>query len=313
MHLATIRQLQYLLAVVELRHFGQAAKRCFVTQSTLSSGVQELEAVLGAQLLERTKRKVLPTPLGLELADRAREILKISGDIIELAQIIKKPLCTEIRLGIIPTIAPFLLPKVLPPLRVLFPELALLLIEDQSQQLLQRLESGELECAILALPYPLGKLESQLIGEESFWVALPDGDPLAEQERISSDDLPMERLLLLEEGHCLRDHAMSVCRGGESDAQFPRTRSTAPFQGTSLYTLIEMVAWGQGITLVPAMALHSPLLSQANIQLRLLDEPGAHREIALVWRATSHQKAGFMLLAKQLTELMVCDKQKTGG
>ncbi len=297
MYLPTIRQLQYLLAVVELRHFGHAAERCFVTQSTLSSGIQELEQALGAQLIERTKRKVLPTPLGLEIAEKARGILETSSDIISLAHKDKNSLSGEVRLGAIPTIAPYLLPKVLPPLRQAFPELALLLIEDQSARLLQRLESGEIDCAILALPYPVGKLESQMIGAEPFWVALPGDDPLTEQSQIKSSELPMERLLLLEEGHCMRDHAISACHRESSSA-------TTPFQGTSLYTLIEMVSGGQGITLVPEMALDSALLSQTAIELRPLDEPGPHREIALVWRATSHLKSDLELLAAKLAELM---------
>ncbi len=246
MYLPTIRQLQYLLAVVELRHFGQAAERCFVTQSTLSSAIQEMEAALGAQLLERNKRKVLATPLGLEIAEKARKILEISSSIIGLTRKSNKPLTGEIRLGSIPTIAPFLLPKVLPPLQKAFPELSLLLIEGQSADLLRRLESGDIDCAILALPYPLGKLESQLIAEESFWVALPNGHPLAKLGQIKSDVLPRDQLLMLEEGHCLRDHAMSVCRGKESSVKF---------KGSSLFTLIEMVAWGQGVTFVPEMAL----------------------------------------------------------
>ncbi|VAW88288.1 Hydrogen peroxide-inducible genes activator =_ OxyR [hydrothermal vent metagenome] len=296
MYLPTIKQLQYLLAVVELRHFGQAAERCFVTQSTLSSAIQELEALLGVQLLERTKRKVLPTPTGLELAEQARKILKISYNIIELSNSSKKPLCNEVRLGVIPTIAPFLLPKVLLPLHQAFPELSLLLIEDQSAHLMRRLESGEIDCAILALPYPTEKLESQLIGEEGFWVAMPEGDPLTRKRKISAAELPMERLLLLEEGHCLRDHAMSTCGGSEVKAQF---------QGSSLYTLIEMVAWGQGVTLVPAMALESPLLKHARIELRPLDAPTPHRQMALVWRATSYQKNNMVVLADKLAELMV--------
>ncbi len=295
MYLPTIKQLQYLLAVVELRHFGQAAERCFVTQSTLSSAIQELETLLGVQLLERTKRKVLPTPMGLELAEQARKILKISFNIIELSNSSKKPLCNEVRLGVIPTIAPFLLPKVLLPLHQAFPELSLLLIEDQSALLMKRLESGEIDCAILALPYPTEKLACQLIGEESFWVAMPEGDPLTKKCKISAAELPMERLLLLEEGHCLSDHAMSACGGSEVKVLY---------QGSSLYTLIEMVAWGQGITFVPAMALESPLLKHAKIELRPLDEPTPHRQMALVWRATSYQKNNMLVLADKLAELM---------
>ncbi len=301
MYLPTIRQLQYLLAVIELRHFGHAAERCFVTQSTLSSGIQELETALGAQLLERSKRKVLPTPLGLEIAEKAREILETSSDIIALAHKDKKALSSEIRLGAIPTIAPFMLPKVLPPLRQAFPDLVLMLIEDQSARLLQRLESGEIDCAILAMPYPIGRLQSLTIGAEPFWVALPAKDPLTKYKKISSPALPMERLMLLEEGHCMRDHAISACHRKEGGLT---AQSVIPFQGTSLYTLIEMVSDGQGITLVPEMALDSALLSQVTIELRPLDEPGPHREIALVWRATSHLKADMQLLAGKLVEMM---------
>jgi len=300
MYLPTIKQLQYLLAVVELRHFGHAAERCFVTQSTLSSAIQELEASLGVQLLERTKRKVLPTPLGLAVAEKAREIIRVSSDIIKLSTEDKGLLSGEIRLGAIPTIAPFLLPKVLGPLRQAFPELALLLIEDQSANLLKRLESGEIDCAIFATPYPLGKLESTLISEEQFWVALPKNDPLADQATISADELPMERLLLLEDGHCMRDHAISACRGG--NALSAQTR--AAFQGTSLYTLIEMVSGGQGITLVPEMALDSALLKQAEIELRPLAEKGPHRGIVLAWRPTTHLKQDLQLLAAKLVELI---------
>ncbi len=300
MYLPTIRQLQYLLAVIELRHFGRAAEHCFVTQSTLSSGIQELEAALGAQLIERTKRKVLPTPLGFEVAEKARDILRISSDIIVLSHKDKHPLSGEIRLGTIPTIAPFLLPKVLSPLRQAFPELILLLIEDQSANLLKRLESGEIDCAILAMPYPLGKLESQKIGEELFWVALPKDDPLAKLTRISSDQLSLERLLLLEDGHCLRDHVISACHAKNNHV----SQASAPFQGTSLYTLIEMVSGGQGVTLVPEMALDSALLKQTEIDLRPLAEPGPHRELALIWRSTSHLKSDLKLLAEKLAALV---------
>ena len=300
MYLPTIKQLQYLLAVVELRHFGHAAERCFVTQSTLSSAIQELEASLGVQLLERTKRKVLPTPLGLAVAEKAREVIRISSDIIKLSSEDKGLLSGEIRLGAIPTIAPFLLPKVLAPLRRAFPELALLLIEDQSANLLKRLESGEIDCAIFATPYPLGKLESTLITEEQFWVALPKNDPLADQTTISADELPMERLLLLEDGHCMRDHAISACRGGSEVS----AKTRAVFQGTSLYTLIEMVSGGQGITLVPEMALDSALLKQAEIELRPLAEKGPHRGIVLAWRSTTHLKPDLQLLAAKLVELI---------
>ncbi|HFE37823.1 MAG TPA: hydrogen peroxide-inducible genes activator [Gammaproteobacteria bacterium] len=289
MHLPSVRQLQYLLAVVELRHFGKAAERCFVTQSTLSTGIQELENMLGACLLERTKRKVIPTALGLEIADKARQVLLTSSQILELANSQQPPMIGKLKLGVIPTIAPFLLPKVLPALRTQFPALELFLIEDQSAHLLQRLDFGEIDCAIFALPYELNKYECQRFFQEDFYVAFPVNHPLSQGGPICSDELPVEELLMLEDGHCFKDHALSACH-------FSGLVQKAAFQGTSLYTLIEMVAGNQGITFLPAMAIDSSLTQQARISLRPLAETGPHREIGLVWRPTFHRKRDLQLL-----------------
>ncbi len=297
MHLPSIRQLQYLLAVVELRHFGQAAARCFVTQSTLSTGIQELENLLGAKLLERTKRRVNPTPLGLELADRARHILDLSAGLVETAQSDKEPLTGPLKLGVIPTIGPFLLPRVMPLLRQHFPKLQLYLIEDQTARLLERLISGEIDVAVLALPYELGKLEYQSLWSEDFWVALPSTHPLSEGGPLAAAQLPLDELLLLEEGHCFRDHTLSACQ------REGRQIHTA-FQGTSLYTLIEMVAGGQGITFLPDMAVDTSLAQHQGISLRPLAEASPHREIGLAWRSTYHRKHDLALLGESLTALM---------
>lgn len=295
MYLPSLKQLQYLLAVVELRHFGKAAERCFVTQSTLSTGILELETLLGIQLLERTKRKVAPTPLGLELAEKARQILQLSAELVETAKTEHAPLSGTLKLGVIPTIGPFLLPRVLPQIRERFPELQLYLIEDQTAKLIDRLDSGEIDCAILALPYDLGRMEYQIFLKETFWVAFPVGHPLSKGGPIPSVDLPADELLLLEEGHCLREHALSAChRSG--------LQRSAAFQGTSLYTLLEMVAGGQGITLLPEMAIKSGLVNQERIRLRPLAEKGPHREIGLVWRATYHRKKDLRLLAETMQQ-----------
>lgn len=289
----SIRQLQYLLAVVELRHFKQAAERCFVTQSTLSTGVQELENILGAQLLERTKRKVLPTPLGLQVAEKAREMLALSAEMLQIAQYDQEEMSGILKLGVIPTIAPFLLPKVLPVIREKFPNLALYLVEEQSGQLLQRLDSGEIDCAILALPFELSKYEYKSFYQEDFYVAFPEAHALSQGGAILADDLPVEELLMLEDGHCFKDHALAACH-------FSGMQQRAAFQGTSLYTLMEMVAGGQGITFLPAMAIDSNLTQQSGIKLRPLAEKGPHRDVGLVWRPTFHKKSDL----EQLMALM---------
>ncbi len=296
MNMPSIRQLQYLLALVELCHFGKAASRCFVTQSTLSTGIQELEHALGIMLFERTKRKVIPTPMGLKAADTARQILKLSAQLLEDAQSGQEPLTGALRMGIIPTIGPFLLPKVLPALRQSYSKLELYLVEDQTKNLIDRLNAADLDCAILALPYEINTLESFIFHSEMFWIALPKNHQLALHEPIPSIDLPADELLLLEEGHCLREHVLSVCHR-------TATQQKPSFQGTSLYTLIEMVSSGLGITFLPAMALGSNLISAEKIALRALAETGPHRNIALVWRATYPRKGNLKLLGKSLREL----------
>ncbi|HEC16535.1 MAG TPA: hydrogen peroxide-inducible genes activator [Sedimenticola sp.] len=297
MNLPTIRQLQYLVAVVELRHFSQAAERCFVTQSTLSTGIQELENLLGARLLERTKRLVIPTPLGQELAAKAEKILGLAAEMVEIAQADETPLAGRLRLGVIPTIGPFLLPRVLPAIRERFPGLKLFLVEDQSARLLERLAAGSLDTAIMALPYDIGNLESQVFWSENFWVALPKDHPLRGDDPIASRELPVKELLILEEGHCLRDHALAACHMKE-------LHHSAAFQGTSLYTLVQMVAGGQGITFIPAMAVDSELMKQSAINFRPLSEKGPHRRISLVWRPSFHQKQNLHLLGNFMHELL---------
>ena len=213
MYLPSIRQLQYFLAVVELRHFGQAAERCFVTQSTLSAGIQELENMLGVQLFERSKRKVMTTPFGLELADKARQIVDLATAMVEQAKGEQGALVGTLRLGVIPTVGPFLLPRVLPAIRERYPELKLQLVEDQSSRLIERLNEGRLDCAILALPYDIGGLEVERFWQEIFYVAFPADHKLSNGGPIASTKLPADEIMLLEEGHCMRDHAISSCHG----------------------------------------------------------------------------------------------------
>ncbi|NOY62726.1 MAG: hydrogen peroxide-inducible genes activator, partial [Gammaproteobacteria bacterium] len=252
-------------------------------------------SVLGVALLERTKRKVMPTPLGLQVAEKARLVLQHSADLVEVAQGQKAVLTGPLRLGLIPTIGPFLLPKVLAGIRRQFPLLELYLVEDQSHGLLKRLDIGEIDGAILALPYDLGRLEHQTFWQEIFWVAFPARHAMAQGGAISSAKLPMDELMILEEGHCLADHALSACHKTEQ-------RNQALFQGTSLYTLIEMVAGGQGITFLPEMAVDSAIVTQSDIALRRLADKGPHREISLVWRPTYRRKKDLSLLAECIGE-----------
>ena len=293
MNLPSIRQLQYFLAVYEQRHFAQAAERCFVTQSTLSSGIQELESLLDTQLFERSKRKVLPTAKGEQIVKIAQEILNLSTQLVEQAKGSDKPLSGPLKIGVIPTIGPFLLPMVLPSVREIFPDLQLYLIEDQSSRLLERLNSGDIDCAIFALPYDIGNMEYYPFWEESFWVALPKNHPLSGGAAIQSIDLPESELLLLEEGHCFRDHALSAC-------QKPGLKTSGVFQGTSLYTLIEMVAGGQGITLLPEMAIKSNSVQQSGVSLRALSDKGPHREISIVYRPNFYRLDDIKLLAETM-------------
>lgn len=293
MYLPTIRQLEYLVAVVDLRHFSQAAERCHVTQSTLSAGLAELENLLQAELVERTRRKVQPTPLGIEIADKAREVLAGARDIAETATAAGQPLAGRMRLGVIPTIGPFVLPRVLGGLRKAYPDLKLYLYEGQTADVLDRLSRGDLEAAVIALPYDTGTLKTQTLGGDAFWVALPKNHPLAKKRTLKPSDLPPEELLMLEDGHCLRDHALAACA-------LPVTRSAHGFASSSLYTLAEMVANGLGITFLPEIALSSGMINTKAIELRPLKTGGDPRQIALTWRASFRRDLDIAALAAYL-------------
>lgn len=297
MILPTLRQLQYFLAVMELRHFGMAAEQCCVTQSTLSAAIQELESLLGVPLFERSHRQVTPTEPALAMAEKAEQIVSLTKTMVGLVQAKGQAMTGNLRLGVIPTIGPFLLPRVLPDIRRLYPELKLLLIEDQTANLLKRMQDGSLDAIILALPYDIGKLETKIFWDENFLVAIPGDHKLANLASINSQHLPAEELLLLEEGHCFSEHALEAC-------QMKRLGKSSAFQGTSLYTLIQMVASGQGITFVPEMAVNAALIDVENIQFRPLAEAGPHRQIGLVWRPSFHKKQDLVVLADSLNQLL---------
>lgn len=277
MYLPTLRQLEYLIAVVDLCHFGHAAERCNITQSTLSAGLRELETLLQAELVERTRRKVQPTPLGTEIAEKARLVLDGARDIAETAAADSQPLSGRMRLGVIPTIGPFVLPRVLGGLRTAYPDLKLYLKEGQSADVLDQLNRGDLEAAIIALPYDTGSLKTLVLGGDAFWVALPKGHELSQKRSLDPTDLPPDELLMLEDGHCLRDHALAAC-------DLAPSKSSGNFEASSLYTLAEMVANGLGITFLPEIALSSGMINTNALEVRPLKTDGAPRQIGLVWR-----------------------------
>ena len=293
--LPTMKQLEYLAALADTRHFGRAAERCHITQSTLSAGIRDLESVLGTAVAERSNRHVLMTRIGTTIAGRAKALLRQAEEMMEVARADRAPMTGEMRLGVIPTIGPFLLPRVLPALREKFPGLAVYLREEQTVPLLARLEDGEVDAALIALPCETGDLAVDDILEDEFLFACDRSHALADAGEVSPEALAGERLLLLEEGHCLRGHALDVCKIGDS-------RARAQFEASSLHTLVQMVAAGIGVTLVPRIAVEARIARGMGISLAPLAAP-ASRRIGLAWRSTSSREEEFRLLASTLREL----------
>ena len=294
--LPTMKQLEYLVALADAQHFGRASERCHVTQSTLSAGIRDLESVLGTAVAERSNRRVLITRVGMQIAERARALLRDAEEIMEMSRADRSPMTGEMRLGVIPTIGPFYLPRALPALRERFPELTLYLREDQTAPLLARLEDGELDVALIALPYDVGDLTIEVILEDEFLFACDRTHMLAGIREVSLEALAGERLLLLEEGHCMRGHALDVCRMGDR-------RARAQFEVSSLHTLVQMVAAGIGVTLVPRLAVDAGIAPEADISLSRLAAP-ASRQIGLAWRRTSLRAEEFRLFANALQRLI---------
>jgi LysR family hydrogen peroxide-inducible transcriptional activator len=293
--LPTMKQFQYLVALADTQHFGQAAQRCFITQSTLSAGIRDLESVLGTAVAERSNRQVLVTPIGRKIAEQAKALLRDAEDIMALARSAQFPMTGEMRLGVIPTISPFLLPRVLPILRERFPQLTLFLREEHTARLLTRLEEGELDVALIALPYDTEDLCIDVLVDDEFLFACSRDHALAGAEKISLEALAGEHLLLLEEGHCLRGHTLAVCGLGTK-------RAREQFAASSLHTLVQMVAAGIGVTLIPRLAVDAHITVGTELSLAPLCVP-AVRQLALVWRRTSLRGSDFAQLASTLREL----------
>ena len=292
-YLPTLKQLQYLVALKDHGHFGKAAESCFVTQSTLSAGLRELETLIGVTLVERTRRVVRFTPLGIRIAEKAQRVLREAEELADMARAAGKPLSGELRMGVIPTIAPFLLPRLLPKLRKDWPDLRLFLREETSQAACDSLHRGQLDCVLLALPFGCGDVESAELFEDRLFVAFPPGMEERVPDHATPAAIDQDSLLLLEDGHCLKDHVLAACNR-------PELRAEAMMLGTSLHTLVQMVDNGLGLTMMPEMAIQAGILEHTEIVARPLEADHAYRTIALIWRRNSPREKEFRLLAEAL-------------
>ena len=290
------RDLRYLVALADHKHFGRAATASFVSQPTLSTQIRKLEDELGVSLVERAPRRVMLTPIGRDIAERARKVIAEVEQMGEIARRSQDPEAGTVRLGIFPTLAPYLLPHVLPAVRKRFPRLELLLVEEKTDQILARLRDGRLDAGVLALPVHDDQLQVEPLFDEPFVLAVPQQHALARRGSLKLRDLDHQHLLLLEEGHCLRDQALDVCHMAGADER-------DGFRATSLETLRQMVAAGVGITLLPVLAVQPPVPVSTDIQLLPFQGEAPHRRIAMVWRRSSAMSGFLQQLAGELRRL----------
>ena len=288
-----LKDLRYLVAVADTRHFGRAAERCFVSQPTLSTQLKKLEEYLGVQLIERQPKRVALTAAGEEIVARARRILEASDEVVTLARTHRDPLAGALRIAMLPTIGPYLLPRVAREITKALPRLDLRLYEYPTAAMLAKLRAGEIDLGILALPVELDGLEARELYDEAFMVALPATHPLAKRPTIRIQDLHGETLLLLEDGHCLRDQALAVC----SHASMQEKQD---FRATSLETLRQMVATGAGVTLLPELATHGAYRHARGVVVRPFARPAPLRKIGGVWRKTSARHAAIAAVCAQI-------------
>lgn len=275
-----LRALRYFITLADTRHFSKAAAACFVSQPTLSTQIRKLEEELGVQLVERAPRRVMLTPIGEDIASRARNVLR---DIDELRMLCKRsrdPAAGTLRIGIFPTLAPYLLPHVITAVRQQFPQLNLQLFEEKTDDVLCMLRQGQIDAGLLALPIDDDSLQAYELFEEPFVLAMPDDHELIGKKQITLDDLHNHELLLLEDGHCLRDQALEVCKRVGAHER-------VDFHATSMETLRQMVAMGAGMTLMPTLAIQPPVPMTPNLKLRRFSEPQPKRTIAMFWRRSS--------------------------
>ena len=291
-----LRDLRYLIAVADHRHFGRAAAANFVSQPTLSTQLRKLEDELGVSLVERAPRKVMLTPIGAEIVERARRVLAEIEQMKEAARRSQRPEAGTVRLGIFPTLGPYLLPHVVPDIRERFPDLQLLLVEEKSDELLARLRDGRLDAAVLALPVHDEQLQHEFLFEEPFVLAVPEQHRLAGRRALAVDELASENLLLLEDGHCLRRQTLDVCH-------LAGAHEKSEFRATSLETLRQMVAANVGITLLPALAVQPPVAHPRGIRLLAFSDSTPSRGIALFWRRSSAMSDFLVQLAEAFRSL----------
>ncbi|HVW71144.1 MAG TPA: LysR substrate-binding domain-containing protein [Steroidobacteraceae bacterium] len=290
-----LKDLRYLVAVADCRHFGRAAERCFVSQPTLSAQLKKLEDYLGVQLIERQPNNVTLTEAGEQIVSRARRILEASEEVVTLARSHRDPLAGRLRVALLPTIGPYLLPRIAQQLRKSLPRLELQLYEYQTAQMLEKLHAGEIDLGVLALPVDLEGLQARELYTEPFVVAVPDHHKLAKRETIRVEDLRDETLLLLEDGHCLRDQALEVCsRVGVQEKQ--------DFRATSLETLRQMVATGAGVTLLPELASRGAYGNAKGVVIRPFVKPAPTRHIGAVWRKTSARGPAIDAICKLIAD-----------
>jgi LysR family hydrogen peroxide-inducible transcriptional activator len=289
----TLQELKYLVALADHGHFGRAAEACFITQSTLSTQLKKLEDFLGVTLFDRSLKRVTPTPIGREILQAARNIVEESERIRELAKHAQDPMSRTLRLGVIPTLGPYYLPHVLTLVHKKHPGLRLLLREEMTSQILEHLNDGKLDAGLLALPVTDDSLRVEPLFYEPFYAALPAGHALAKRDVLKVSDIMEEKLLLLDEGHCLRDQALDVCGSG--------SRGREEVRATSLETLRQMVGMGLGLTLLPALAVDAgPRVSRKAVDIRPFRKPPPGRTIGLVWRKRAPFPETFDRLAQTL-------------
>ncbi|MEX2498105.1 MAG: LysR substrate-binding domain-containing protein [Wenzhouxiangellaceae bacterium] len=275
-----LRAVHYLVTLADVRHFSKAAERCHVSQPTLSTQIRKLEEELDVQLVERSPRKVMLTEVGEEIVERARAMLADADAIRAIARRSKDPHSGTMRIGIFPTLAPYFLPHVVPEIRKRFPRLTLRLFEEKTEDVIAMLRQGRLDAGLLALPIEAEQLDTRVLFEEPFVLAVPESHALGSKKTITLDDLKDEELLLLEDGHCLREQALEVC-------QLAGAHEKLDFHATSMETLRQMVAAGTGITLMPVMSVRPPIAHTENLVTRPFAQPGPKRTIALVWRKST--------------------------